>query len=150
MKKKKGFTLIELLVVIGILVILMAAAIVAINPLRQFAIANNANRWSGVTTIMNAVYQNIVDNRGVFVCSVDAIPTGTPEYVWSTTTPGGNIAGCLIPTYLATMPVDPQGGIYTSTTSYNTGYNIYQNPTTSRITICASTTQNNETICTTR
>ena len=149
----KGFTLIELLLVIGILVILMAAAVVAINPFRQFALANNANRWSGVTTIMDAVYQNVVDNAGTFNCPT-AIPASATIMADPTTLPTGyDICGCLVPTYLSTLPYDPQAGSYTSCTTYDTGYNIAKDATTGRITVCAPTTQippETATICVSR
>jgi len=160
----KGFTLIELLVVIGIVVILMAAALVAINPFRQFAMANNAARWSGVTTIMNAVSQRIVDKKGSldWDCNgdgtLDPIPTTAAIMADPTTLPTGyNICGCLISDadadfddYIAAMPYDPQTGSYTSCTTYNTAYNIARNATTGRITICAPNVQLGETICITR
>lgn len=138
-KNKRGFTLIELLIVIGILAVLMGVTIAAINPFRQFAQANDANRWSGVTTIMNAIYQNVVDNRGTFTCAAGTIPT-------TSTTMGSdtgqyNICSCLVPTYLGTLPVDPQAGSYTSCTTYNTGYNIVRDATTGRITIFAPSAQ---------
>jgi len=147
----RGFTLIELLLVIGILVILMAATIVAINPFRQFALANNAARWSGATTIMDAVYQNVVDNAGTFTCAAGVIPatatimgSGTGQY---------NICSCLVPTYLSVMPHDPQTGSYTDCTTYNTGYNISRDATTGRVIMCAPDTQippETSTICVSR
>jgi prepilin-type N-terminal cleavage/methylation domain-containing protein len=150
----KGFTLIELLVVIGIVVILMTAALVAINPFRQFAMANNANRSSGVTTVMNAVYQNVVDNRGAFTCAAGDIPA-TAKCMGDSTaaTPpdecsGGyyDICDCLVPTYVGTMPIDPQSGSYSACTAaatdeYDTRYTIQRDATTGRITICAPYTQ---------
>jgi len=169
---QRGFTLIELLVVIGIIVILMAAAIVAINPFRQFAMANNAARWSGTTTIMNAISQRIVDNKGkvnyddpnfaVTDCPAtgDDVPTtvdanGYPTTVMRPDDPGtiGVIEGYDIcpavvtstPSYLGTLPIDPQTGTSGSPaapcTGYNTSYEISCNTTTRRITICASATQ---------
>ena len=136
---QKGFTLIELLLVIGILVILITATIVAINPFRQFALANNASRFSGTATIMDATYQNVVDNVGVFDCAAGTIPatatnmgSGATDY---------NVCACVVPTYVSTMPFDPQTGSYTDCATYNTGYSIARDATTGRITICAPDTQ---------
>lgn len=139
-KSLRGFTLIELLIVIGILVILMASALVAINPFKQFAQANDANRWSGVTTLMNAVYQNVIDNRGTFLCAAGGIPTATTTM--TSDTGGYNICSCLAPTYLGAMPYDPQTGSYTDCTDYDTGYTILRDATTGRITIEAPSAQN--------
>src|SRR3954468_12160444 len=69
MKKTRGFTLIEILVVIGIIAILAAIVIIAINPARQFAQARNTQRESNVETILNAIGQNVADNKGVFTCA---------------------------------------------------------------------------------
>jgi len=165
----KGFTLIEILVVIGILTILMAAVLVAVNPFRQFAQANNANRWSGVTTLTNAISQRIVDNKGKYGVVVDYTTypeTDCPAGDTGTTGDGDNIptsatvigsgagqfdlCSTLFPTYLGSIPYDPQNGSYTDCTTYDTGYTIACDPTTRRITICAPSAQLGETICVTR
>ena len=63
--KKRGFTLIEVLIVMGIMAVLATIVIVAINPGRQFAQARNMQRVSNVNAILNAIGQNIADNKGV-------------------------------------------------------------------------------------
>ena len=137
-KNKKGFTLIELLIVIGIMVVLMAAALVAINPFRQFAQANDANRWSGITTIMDAIYQNVVDNRGTFDC-VAAIPASST--VMASGAGNYDICSCLVSTYVGALPIDPQTGSYTDCSSYNTKYEIERDTSTGRIKIAAPDAQ---------
>lgn len=139
---KKGFTLIELLIVIGIVVILMGIAIVAINPMRQFAMANNSRRWANITTILNAVSQNVVDNRGTWTCGVGSLPTSTINMADPTSDPTGHdICSCLVPKYMPEMPVDPRVGTYTNCTTYNTGYSISQSTTTGRVTVSAPNAQ---------
>lgn len=139
MRKKKGFTLIELLIVIGIIAILMAIAIVAINPGRQFAKANNASRFAGVNTVLNAVSQNIIDGRGTWTCA-EALPAVAEVIAADDTDPLTNeadICSCLVATYIGAMPVDPTAGSYTSCTAYDTGYLISQDATTGRVTVAA-------------
>jgi prepilin-type N-terminal cleavage/methylation domain-containing protein len=64
MTKQKGFTLIELLVVLGIIAILAAIVIIAVNPARQFAISRNTAREANVNSILSATWQYAIDNQG--------------------------------------------------------------------------------------
>lgn len=137
-KFQKGFTLIELLVVIGILAVLLAITLIAINPAKQFEQANNTQRSSDVNAILNAVWQYAVDNNGDL--STLAIPA-TATNIGSDTA-GGDVDLCpdVAPTYIAQMPVDPQTGTWTDCTNYDTQYSILQSAA-GRITVSAPDTQ---------
>lgn len=126
-----GFTLIEILVVIGIIAILAAVVLVAVNPSRQFKLARDSQRVSNVNAILNAIHQNISEHKGSFVCSgnVRTIPTAVTQ-IQSNTTPNdpGDIAECLVPDYLSALPFDPAiiGAHYSSNTDYITGYEFFR------------------------
>ena len=147
MRNKKGFTLVEVLLVVVIIAILAAVVIVAINPARQISQANNTQRSSDVKTILDAVHEYAIDNSGTMPTGI----TATPTTVGSAT---GQIDICsdLVPTYIAEMPFDPTDadGAYTDCTSYDTGYNISQDATSSRITVAAPSAELSETISVTR
>ena len=55
LSRQAGFTLVELLVVIGVLGVLAAAVLTAINPLEQLARGRDAGRKSTVNQLGNAV-----------------------------------------------------------------------------------------------
>ncbi len=142
-KSGAGFTLIEILVVIGIIAILAAIVIIAINPARQFAQARNSQRASNVNAILNAVGQFVADNKGVLPPPVPAI--GTTKNIADT---GADLCLVLVPTYMPALVVDPlldpdgagalgQGqAIPAPCTPYDTGYTIMRD-TTNRVTVCA-------------
>lgn len=148
-KKYSGFTLIELLVVIGILGILLAIVLIAINPAAQFAQANNTARTNDVNTILNAVHQYAADHKGV-------LPAGIPEGAMPADgsvvaadeigTGNANICAATSPNYVSLFPVDPDVTAITGGTNgaavadcsvaYITGYYIVKD-TNGRLTVWA-------------
>lgn len=133
---KKGFTLLEVLIVIGIIAILASVAMVAINPSRQFMMARDSERLSNVESIANAINQNVSENKGLFKCSgvVKAIPS-TSTIISSA---GLDIAKCIVPDYLALLPIDPSDteAYFKTDSDYNTKYSIYRD-TNNRLNIIA-------------
>lgn len=145
-KLQKGFTLIELLVVIGILAVLLAITLIAINPARQFSQSNDTKRRSDVSAILNAIDQYAAENAG-------NLPTGMPAAgnsgVISNT--GQDICAAIVPQFIAQMPSDPKTGnpksaIPTTTCAagvapsgaYNTGYTVaVASGTNGRVTVSA-------------
>lgn len=105
-KQQKGFTLIELLVVIGILAILLAITLIAINPARQFGQANDTNRRSSVTQILNAIGQYTASNGGILPAAITGLVDDTPTEL-SSATALAPLCALLVPTYLPALPVDP-------------------------------------------
>lgn len=133
---KHGFTLVELLVVIGILAVLLGITLLAINPARQFALANNTKRKNDIKAILDAINQYQVENRG-------SLPAGitTTSAVIGNGSGQVNICSALVTTYLAALPVDPLtnngSNVTNCTASYNTNYSIYRSASDSRLTITA-------------
>ena len=150
-KSACGFTLIELTIAITIFVIVASVAIVSINPIGQLSKARNTERELHLQALMAAIKQNISDSAaGAFTCAAGSIPTTTKRM-----TVGANnydIAGCLVPTYIQTLPFDPStsSAHYASNTDYDTGYSIIQATSTGAITLSAPAAELNKIISITR
>ena len=138
---KKGFTLIEILVVIGIIAILAAVVLIAINPARQFAQANDSQRSSNVNAILNAVGQHMADNQGALpLGGIPLADSSIDANFADISDTGADICGTLVPTYMPALPVDPDvttGSVDNCTATYNAVYQIIQDINTLRITVRA-------------
>ncbi len=145
-QKKNGFTLIEILVVIGIIAILAAVVIIAINPARQFAQARNSQRVSNLNSILNSIGQRMADNKGLFRATTDTVCTAAMDIpatavdrltaVKIANTGGVDMRPCLIPTYISELPTDPSTGVPFNAGVYDTQYFVYRDAN-SRVTVCA-------------
>ncbi len=147
---KKGFTLMEILLVVAAIGILAGIVILALNPSKQLADTRNAQRWSDVNTILNAIYQYSIDNDGDLptsipsssncnaatqeICKTDTSCTGLTDL--SDLTDGE--------VYLVAMPYDPSEATTTST-----DYGVVKSDD-GRITVCAPSAEESETIEVTR
>ncbi len=148
---KRGFTLVEIIIASALMVILAGVGIVAINPHRQIASARNNQRVFHLQAIMNSIRQNIADQSGQsFSCGAGAIPTSTKKMAVGAG--NYNIAPCLVPIYILTLPFDPATSTarYTSNTDYDTGYRIIQATSTPQITLSAPAAELGKTITLTR
>jgi prepilin-type N-terminal cleavage/methylation domain-containing protein len=145
----RGLTLIEIMIAVALIIILSAAYLIVANPAGQLAAARNGTRSENLQAIMLAVRQNIADQGNeTFSCSSGSLPT-TSTVMESNG--GYNIAPCLVPNYLAIMPVDPSASSasYFSASNYNTDYTIIQNASGS-ITLSAPNAELKQTISITR
>lgn len=127
-KRKRGFTLIEILVVIGIIAVLAAVVLVAINPSRQFKLARDTQRISNVNALLNTISQNIAEHHGIFTCGTSPMTLPNVPTVVKSGGSGVDIASCVVPAYISVLPFDPSatGAHFASAIDYDTQYVVYQ------------------------
>jgi len=119
-ENKKGFTLIEILLVIGIIAVLATVVIVALDPAKRFADARDSRRLSDIESILSAVQQSIVDNKGVLPSGIDTIErhigtAGSGCVLATDVCAVGGDGDCVdlsgsLAKYLKSMPSDPANG----------------------------------------
>jgi len=121
-----GFTLIEILLVVAAIGILAGIVIIAINPNKQLGDTKDARRKADVTTILNAVYQQAIDNNGVITSEILSTNKQICASGYSSTTCSNvNLINLSNLThnekYLVAIPINPSGA---TSTTYGTGYYI--------------------------
>ncbi|MBU2592789.1 type II secretion system GspH family protein [Patescibacteria group bacterium] len=138
-KKQSGFTLVELLVVIGILAVLTAVVLVAVNPGRQLAQARDTQRRADVNTVITSITAYMADpeNNGQLPAGLVTPCVPGPAQVIGSALGNLDIGAIVAPTYVAGIPIDPSGG-----TAANTGYTVcIAEVTARRITVSAPNTE---------
>jgi type IV pilus assembly protein PilA len=143
---QSGFTLIEILLVIAMLAILAAVVIIAINPAKQFGEAQNAQRRSDVSSILDAIHQYKLDNAGALpadgIQTASSCDTALDDICKSGASCTGVNIEALIEDeiYLRDIPNDP-----TTSNDEITGYKIFLTDY-GRVGICAPGAYNGEAI----
>ncbi|MFZ2192689.1 MAG: type II secretion system protein [Candidatus Moraniibacteriota bacterium] len=140
-QNRKGFTLLEILLVVAAIAILAGIVIVAINPSKQLGDTRDAQRRSDVNTILNAVYQYSIDEKGVLPTTIIESTTcdnTATKLICKGAQTGTCATGTVLSTalttaekYLVSLPNDPTG-----VTTNGTGYYIVKSAN-GRITVCA-------------
>ncbi len=119
-----AFTLTDTLVATGIFLILTSTVLVAINPLKMFVDSRNNKRIRELKVVRDSLVQYTTDNTtGATNILGVSIPPCTESPGTEIGTGAGkvdlsNLSG-FIPTYLASIPVDPKIG-----TAASTGYRV--------------------------
>lgn len=116
---RRAFTLLEILLVIGIIATLAVVVIVALDPAKRFEDAKNSRRLSDIQSILSAVRQYMVDNKGATPSGLDAnekqIGAADNGCELSNSICSVNTSRCLnlssdLAKYLKEIPYDPDKG----------------------------------------
>lgn len=124
------------MIVIGILALLLAITVVAINPSRLFINTRNTKRLSDVRALLDAIEHYTIDQKGVMTASISA----SPQFLSDS---ASNLCSQLVPKYIAALPQDPTfngGRDITDCSTYNSYYQLYKD-SNNRITVFAPATE---------
>jgi len=102
-----GFTLVELLVVVAIIGILMAAVVLAINPLEIMKKGRDATRLSDMDSLRKAIDLVLADGGTL---AVTAVPGDSSAVGASRAVDGTGYVTVDVGQYLSILPVDPRNG----------------------------------------
>jgi prepilin-type N-terminal cleavage/methylation domain-containing protein len=121
MQKRKypGFSLIEILIVVGLILILAAITIVAINPAKHFRDTRNSERSSDISELLNAISQFTAE-EGRTLADLGTIPLCS-DGPGNIGTGAIDLQPALVDEFIVEIPQDPSVG-----TDVNTGYTICQ------------------------
>jgi len=109
----QGFTLLEMLLVVAIIAVLAGIAVVAINPGKQLATVRNTERTFNLNEIHKAMQQYFIDHY-IYPAATPTTLTEICNTGSNSTSTGIDCTGLidlspLVPTYLTSIPIDPQG-----------------------------------------
>lgn len=149
---RKGFTIAEVVIGVMVFAAVVVVGITLMNPSGQLKLGRNSERNSHINSILNAVRQNIADNRSGFSCAAGLLPTTTKRMASGAGTSTYNIAPCLVPVYMDRLPYDPgtTTAYFTGVADYNSGYSILQSTSTGQITVSAPYAEAGKVISVTR
>ena len=145
-KKNIGFTLIELLIMIAIISIIAAVVFVAIDPFTRFRDARDARRWTDISSLINAIKADQIDNGGGYMGAISALTDGQ-VYMIGTDTAGCDDYNIICDTDITSdmncvnladlvMPISPDGA--GEWTVGHTGYTLSVTPTALTVRACES------------
>ena len=128
-KQKKGFTILEILLVIALIGILLGIMLVVLNPRARFASARNDTRRSDIKKIEGALIQYRLQ-EGSYPAGLSSTlqEICDPDIANPSTNCGTNInLSALIPTYLQSIPQDPNDKDTTGGNGYQVAVNTTRN-----------------------
>lgn len=133
----------------------LALLLIILNPKKNFAEQNNAQRRADVLNILNAIDDYKAANNGNLPSSMISVTSVTPI---GSALGKVNLCADLVPSYLADIPVDPTNGGKTPSNancaapgvSYGSGYTVSVSTQTKRVTVSAPAAENGAVISVTR